>query len=259
MLFEESFIYFPDKYPRGFWNPARIGIPAEDCYFRSADGTELHAWFIPARGAPLATLLHCHGNAGNLTHRAAIAAAMRDAGLSILLFDYRGYGRSAGRPSEEGLYADGEAAYDHLARQGDVDPARIVLFGESLGGAVACELALRRSSPAALVLESTFTRARDMARRVFPLLPVGPFLRHRLDTLAKLPRIRIPILVVHGDADEIVPFAMGERLFAAANEPKRFHRVRGAGHNDLHEVGGAAYARAIRDFLAEHLGFPPSK
>ncbi|MBI4613592.1 MAG: alpha/beta hydrolase [Planctomycetes bacterium] len=252
MFFEDAFIYFPTKHPEGRWDPKRLGLGVEDVHFAASDRTELHGWFVAAE-APVATLLFCHGNAGNITDRAEIAAAMREVGFSVFLFDYRGYGKSEGKPSEEGLYLDGEAAFDWLARQDDVDRGRIVLFGESLGGAVAAELALRRKA-GALVLQSTFTSAREMARRVLPIFPVGPFLRHDYDTLGKAPRIRVPLLVVHGDRDSMIPFEMGRRIYEAANDPKRFHPVERADHNDLYDVGGMSYMRELRRFVEEHLG-----
>lgn len=254
LFFEDSFIYFPEKYPSpsGLWDPKRFRLPAEDVWFRASDGTELHGWFAPAPD-PAGAILYCHGNGGNLTYLSDVAAGWVERGWSVFLFDYRGYGRSSGAPSEEGLYLDAEAAWDTLARQEEVDRERIVLFGQSLGGAVATELALRRK-PRALVLEATFTRVADMAYRVVPLPGIGRLVRAKYATIEKIPRLSIPILVSHGNRDTMVPFEMGRRVYEAARDPRRFVEVEGADHNDLHLVGGRPYLDQLAAFLDEALG-----
>jgi fermentation-respiration switch protein FrsA (DUF1100 family) len=195
-------------------------------------------------------VLVCHGNAGNISHRLERARLMQQRlGASVLLFDYRGYGRSSGSPDEEGTYRDARAAYRHLVDDKGIAAERLLLFGESLGAAVAVQLALEKPA-AALVLESAFTSIPDMARAAYPFLPpVGALIRTRYETLAKVPRLRVPLLVLHGERDEIVPFDQGRRVFEAAPEPKRFFAIPGAGHNDTYLSGGEPYWRAFEDFL----------
>jgi fermentation-respiration switch protein FrsA (DUF1100 family) len=192
-----------------------------------------------------------HGNAGNIGHRADNLAELRartDAG--IFIFDYRGYGRSQGSPSEEGTYLDGEAALAHVkSRRGAQPQQKVVLFGRSLGCAVAAEIAARHSVEG-LVLESPFTSIQRMARKMYPFLPgVGRLSRTRYDTLSKMGSVHVPVMVLHGDRDEIAPFEMGREVFEAANPPKRFHTIEGAGHNDTYVVGGTGYYQALAGFL----------
>ncbi|HVR69813.1 MAG TPA: alpha/beta hydrolase [Vicinamibacteria bacterium] len=244
----DALLYFPSR--RFDDAPARHGLAHEDALLRTADGESLHGWWFAARAAPrLGHLVHFHGNAGNISHRLAEAVALTAAGFDVLLFDYRGYGRSTGRPHEEGLYRDARAAVDWVARRPGVDPSRAFYLGESLGGAVALELALERP-PRGLVLQSTFTGLRDMAREHYPLVPAF-LVPDGYPSLRRIAQLRAPLLVIHGGRDEIVPFVHGQRLFAAAPEPKRFHPVTGAGHNDLLAVMGARpYASLVAAWAA---------
>jgi uncharacterized protein len=237
-------MYYPFRYPLGDWN-ARDRVGAEDVWLTARDGVRLHAWWIATPGAPLATL-YLHGNGGNITHREAIAPVIREAGASLLLLDYRGYGRSEGRPTEKGLYADADAAYDHLLARG-YQPKRIVIHGESLGTAVAVDLASRKPC-AGLVLASPFTSAQAVAHRVLPML--GPILVWSYNSRRKIARVQAPILVLHGDRDEVIDFAFGRELYEAAPDPKFFWRVEGAAHNDILEVSGPEYTRRLREFYA---------
>jgi pimeloyl-ACP methyl ester carboxylesterase len=246
VLFEESLIYFPTR--RHDFAPGDFGLTSEEVALTTEDGVRLHAWFLPARDSRL-TVLFASGNAGNISHRLDRARLLHTRlRTDVLLFDYRGYGRSDGSPDEEGTYRDARAAWLHLTEARGIPPERLVLFGESLGAAVAVDLAVSHACRA-LILESPFTSVRDMAAAVLPLLPVGPLLRTRYDSLAKIPRLRAPLLVLHGERDEVVPFVQGRRLFAAAPEPKRFFPIPGAGHNDTYVAGGEAYWRALADFL----------
>jgi pimeloyl-ACP methyl ester carboxylesterase len=222
----------------------------EDVRLAAVDA-EIHGWWLPKDGARWTVLL-CHGNAGNISHRLERARLLQQRVLaSVLLFDYRGYGRSSGSPDEQGTYRDARAAYLHLVEQRGVPAGHLVLFGESLGAAVAAQLALERPA-AALVLESAFTSIPEMARAAYPFLPpVGPLIRTRYETLAKLPRLRLPLLVLHGERDEIVPLEQGRRLFDAAPEPKRLFVIPAAGHNDTYLAGGEPYWRALSGFLEE--------
>jgi fermentation-respiration switch protein FrsA (DUF1100 family) len=204
---------------------------------------------VPALGNAAAHVLLCHGNGGNIGDRVLHASLLAAAGLDVLLFDYRGYGRSTGRPSEQGTYLDAEAARAALLARPGVDPERALYLGESLGGAVALALALEHP-PAALVLMSTFTSVRDMARRHYPFIPPA-VVPDAYPSLRRIPDLRAPLLVIHGDRDEIVPLLHGEALFDAAPEPKRLHVVEGAGHNDLVMLAGEEWAAAVAALAAK--------
>lgn len=223
----DTLIFFPE---RGAPDPpARVA----ERWLTTADGLRLHAWFVEApAGAP--TLVWSHGNGGNVAGRGGVLLALAARGVGVLAYDYRGYGRSEGRPSEAGVYRDAEAAYDQLRSDG-VPAAGIVAFGESLGGAVSIHLATRRPC-AGVAVVSTFTRLRDVARHHYGVL--SALAGDRFDSLARVNRLSVPILVAHGDQDELVPFALGKRLFAAARPPRRFLRATGAHHNDVFESPG---------------------
>jgi fermentation-respiration switch protein FrsA (DUF1100 family) len=228
-------------------DPSALGLAFEDLTLAAADGTLIHAWYVPLLPRS-ATVIFCHGNAGNISHRLDKLMALRRAGASVLLFDYRGYGQSAGRPDELGTYLDAEAAYRWLVERKQIPAADVIVHGESLGGAVAMELALRRRA-AGLILESTFTSVVEMCRHVFPILPADLVVRFRYDTLSKITKLACPLLVMHSPDDDIVPFAMGRRLFAAAPEPKTFFEMRGS-HNEGFLDTGPAYENAIGRFLS---------
>lgn len=245
LVFEKKLIYFPTRAHDA--TPAGLGLAHEEVELVAGDGVKLHGWFLPAKGSRLTVLLF-HGNAGNISHRLDRALLMQlRLKVDTFLLDYRGYGRSEGSPDEAGTYEDARAAYRWLVARG-TSPERLVLFGESLGSAVATQLATEVASRA-LVLESPFTSVPDMARAVYPFLPLWPFVRTRYDTLSKVPALRVPLLILHGERDEVVPFAQGRRVFEAAPEPKRFYAIRGAGHNDTYVVGGDAYWQALADFM----------
>jgi fermentation-respiration switch protein FrsA (DUF1100 family) len=234
----DRFVFFPDRHV----GPAPPG--AEERWITTEDGLRLHAWHVPPpAGGPV--LLWSHGNAGNIQSRRALLPALAGRGLGVLAYDYRGYGRSDGAPGEAGVYLDGSAAFDDLVARG-TDPGTIVCFGESLGGAVSIEIATRRRC-AAVVAVASFTRLADVARRHYG--PLGSLAGDRFDSLARLPRVAAPVLVAHGEQDDIVPFELGERLFAAAREPKRFVRIPGADHNDA--LGAPALLDAIARFARD--------
>lgn len=226
---ERSMVFQPAKYPQGNWQPAALDF--EDAWFQAADGTRLHGWYCP-HPAPRAVVLLTHGNAGNITHRADVLRKLnREHGLAVMTFDYRGYGRSEGTPDEEGILQDARAARRWLAGRTNVPEHEIVLMGRSLGGAVAVDLAANDGTRG-LILESTFTSLPDVAGDHVSWAPTGLLMRNRLNSRAKLPRYRGPLLISHGDADRVIPFEHGQRLFDAANHPKRFVVIPGAGHND---------------------------
>ncbi len=217
-------VFLPRQYPGGNWAPE--GLAFEDAWFEAPDGVRLHGWFAEAP-RPRAVVLYAHGNGGNVTSlRPALRFFPESLRTSILVFDYRGYG-----PSEEGILADARAARRWLARRAGVAEGDVVLLGRSLGGGVAIDLAARDGARG-LILENTFTSVPDVAVSHAGGLPVGWLFSTRLDSLAKVRDYRGPLLMTHGDDDRVVPFALGEKLFAAANEPKQFVRVPGGGHND---------------------------
>jgi fermentation-respiration switch protein FrsA (DUF1100 family) len=245
LLLEKRLIYFPMRAHEV--TPAGLGLKHEEVELRAEDGVRLHAWYLPVEGARL-TFLVCHGNAGNISHRLdRVLLLQARLTASSLLFDYRGYGKSEGSPDEPGTYRDARAAYRWLVGKG-VEPRRIVLFGESLGSAVALQLALEVEARA-LVLEAPFASIPEMARAVYPFLPLWPLVKTRYDNAGKVSGLRLPLLVMHGDRDEVVPFAQGRRVFDAAPQPKRFFPIPGASHNDTYLVGGDAYWKALGGFL----------
>ena len=218
-------------------------VGAQDVTITTADGVQIHGWWFPVDGCSRATLF-LHGNGGNVTHRVDHALAIKQAGSSILIIDYRGYGKSRGQPSETGVYLDAGAAYAWLTGSG-FPPHSIILHGESLGTAVATELASRRAC-AMLVLESPFTSLSAMAAAAVPLL--GPAFVRGFDTVSRIQKIGVPKLIIHGEDDEIVPFSQGQAVFNAAREPKTFWPVKRAGHNDLLYWAGAEYITRLREF-----------
>jgi fermentation-respiration switch protein FrsA (DUF1100 family) len=239
----DRLVFFPDPL---------VGDPpagAEERWITTSDGVRIHAWYATHPRA-VASLVWSHGNGGNIDGRGDVAVALAARGFNVLLYDYRGYGKSQGTPSERGVHLDAEAAYDSEREHG-VAAQRIVCFGESLGGAVSIHLASRRPCAAVVVL-STFTSLRDVARSHY-----GPFASlagQRFDSLSGVVTLRVPFFAAHGDRDAIVPFALGERLFAAAHEPKRFVRVPGAGHNDIFDH--AIVLDEVTRFVREHV--PPA-
>ncbi len=245
--FEHRQVYFPSKTFRG--NADLLGQPWEEVSVQATDATRINAWFFPANTNSTRAswvVLLCHGNAGNIGDRLGLYSILLETGVSVLAFDYRGYGRSAGRPSEDGTYLDAEAAYQWLRQKGYAE-LHIIALGESLGGAVAAELALR-APLGGLILQSTFTSIPDIGAELFPWLPVRRISTIRYDTLAKLPRLRLPLLVMHGPADSIVGFHHGQKLFAAANEPKMFCELSGD-HNDSLLADSNGFREALNRFL----------
>jgi len=245
MFLEERLIFFPAKYPAGDWRP--YALEPEDASFSAADGTRLHGWYLP-HPEPRGVVLFCHGNAGNITHRDYVLGQLRDVvGVSVLIFDYRGYGQSEGSPDEPGVLADARAARQWLARRAAVQADQIILMGESLGCAVAVDLAADGGARA-LVLQNAFSSAPDMAAYHYPWLPVRWLMRTRLDAAGTIGRYHGPLFQSHGDADSIVPYHFGRRLFEAANEPKQFLTLPGHDHNDLH---GPEYYAKLRQFIED--------
>lgn len=248
---QDEAVFWPSRECIG--TPADRGLPYEDVALMAGDGTRLHAWYLPrpeSRGA----VLFLHGNSRNISHEIATLEILHGLGYAVLALDYRGYGRSQGRPSEAGLYRDARAGYWHLRLSRGLDPSAIIVHGRSLGGGPAAWLATREAV-AGLVLESTFSSLPEVAQHHYPNLPVPWFLRTRFETARRLPRVCAPVLVIHSRDDEVVPFAHAQMLFAAAPADRRLVEMRGR-HCDAHLQSGDTYRAALGAFLA-HCTSPP--
>ncbi len=249
-LLQGSLIYFPDMGRQILRTPKDVGLDYETVWLTTEDGVRIEAWYIPAPAARGVALL-AHGNAGNIAHRVDYALLFHRLGYSLLLLEYRGYGRSEGKPSEEGTYADARAAWRHLVTKRGFPPERIVLVGESLGGAVVARLAADER-PGALVLASSFVSVPELAAELYPWLPARQLTRYRYDTLKSLERVSCPVLIAHSRQDDIVPFHHGERLFATVKGPKAFLELTG-GHNDGFLFTRDAWREELGRFLEQHL------
>jgi len=243
---QSRFIYFPDR--TIFSTPEELGLRYRSVSFTTADQVKLNAWFIPAEKAR-GVILFCHGNAGNISHRLETIDIFHRLGYSTFIFDYRGYGKSEGTPSEAGTYLDVEAAWEYLVTQENIQPAQIIVFGRSLGGAIAAWLC-GREEPRACIVESSFTSAGDMAADMYPFFPGRLLCRFVYDTEAAVKKIKCPLLIIHSTDDDIVPFSHGRRLFAAASEPKTFLQISG-NHNAGFLLSGGRYETGLEDFLNE--------
>ncbi|MCE5280197.1 MAG: alpha/beta hydrolase [Planctomycetaceae bacterium] len=242
-LVQSRLVYFPTK----TWRIAPAALGFEELNFAAADGVKLSAWFSPAPQAR-GVILICHGNGGNVSHRAEMMLTFNRLGYSAMCFDYRGYGHSEGSPDEQGTYADARAAWDYLLTRGDTKAADIVIYGESLGGGVAAHLAAGVGSCRALVLQSTFSSLTDVAAHHYWYLPVRWLLRFRYPSAEHAQKVTCPVLVIHSPEDEIVPYKFGRKLFEAAHEPKAFLEIHG-GHNDGCDASGSIYTEGLSSFL----------
>ena len=245
-------LYYPANPEREVTRtPAQVGLAHEEVRLTTADGVSLAGWFVPAEPVERGVVLFFHGNAGNIGHRLDTLRFLNDLGLSTLILDYRGYGDSGGRPTEAGTYRDAEAAWHHLVDARDIGPERIILFGRSLGAAVAAELATRHR-PAALVLESPFTSVPDLAAQIYPYLPIHWLARFRYDTAGAAGRVACPVLVIHSTDDEIIPIAHGRAVFERVRGPRRFLEISG-GHNTAFLDSEREYMEGWEAFLATHV------
>ena len=244
-LLQSKMVYHPWQAVTA--RPGRVGLRYQDVTFRTADGLELTGWFVPADSSRGLVLI-CHGNAGNISHRLETLRIFHEIGYASFIFDYRGYGASQGTPSEKGTYRDAEAAWEHVIEAGLAKPDEIILFGRSLGGAVASWLAVRHR-PRALVLESTFTSAPDLGKGMFPYLPVRLLSRFGYRTVDWVQQITCPVLVVHSKDDDLVPYAHGRKLYDAAREPKGFLDIVGS-HNDGFMISGMIYREGLEAFFS---------
>jgi fermentation-respiration switch protein FrsA (DUF1100 family) len=247
-FYQDNLLYFPTRQVRA--TPEQIGLTFDDVTLETKDGITINGWFVPV-DSPKATILFCHGNAGNIGDRLESIAQFHRLGLAVFIFDYRGYGHSAGRPDEEGTYRDAEAAWDYLTRVRKVAPQTIVVFGRSLGGAIAIRLAAEHR-PGALIVESTFTSLADVAARHYPFLPVRLLLRYRYASRETIARVTAPVLIAHSPDDRLVPYRQGEALFAAANEPKEFFALTGS-HNEGFLQSANIYEEALTAFIDKYI------
>ncbi len=241
---ENFFVFFPEtSFDR---TPNELNLDYKEVYFHTEDGKRIHGWFFPLK-KEFPVILFCHGNAGNISHRLDNIRLLLDQRLQVFIFDYRGYGKSSGRPSEKGLYLDGLAAYDYLIKREHIPSTNIIPFGRSLGATVAIEISLKRRVKS-IIIESAFTSIREMARTIALFYLFSFFLPAHYNNLKKIGQVNIPKLIIHGKDDEIVSFSMGEKLFEAAKVPKYFFPVKDAGHNDTFVVGGRKYFEGIATF-----------
>ncbi len=249
MLFEERLIYFPGRSLEP--KPTDLGLEYDDLFLTASDGVRVNGWALPPQGTPRGWVLYSHGNADTMAIRVGIMKPLVERGLGVLLYDYRGYGRSEGRPDEDGTYRDAEVMLAEAVRRAS-EARRVFLMGESLGGGVSYELAVRHPELAGLVTTSTFTSIPDMVVALLKIPALRRIVRTRYDNLAKVPRITLPRLVLHGTRDELVPFRMGEALRAAAPAAD-FFAVEGAGHNDIFDVDPEGAYGALFAFVDQHL------
>lgn len=241
----ESQVFFPDR--QIIITPYHRGLGYEDVLFETQDKVMINGWFIPGKKeAPY--FLFFHGNAGNISHRIDNLILLNRMGLNVFIFDYRGYGKSAGKISEEGFYLDAEAAYQYTAKRASEHNSPIIIFGRSLGTVAAVHIAAAAKC-SGVILESAFTNLEDMAAYHYPIPFLSRLLKGRFNTVATIKRVNQPILFIHGDHDTIVPYKMGQALFAATTTPKIFYTIPGAGHNDTYEIAGAKYIEVLDRFI----------
>ncbi len=249
---EKKLIFHPDR-SNDSATPDDYDIEHDDITFRTEDGLNLNGWYVPGKktspDTELHTLLWFHGNSGNINRRLDNIKMLHDrVPVNVFIFDYRQYGKSEGKISEQGTYVDARAALAYLRSRSDVNNGKIIFFGRSLGSAVAVELAVKEKCRA-LILETPFTSIKEMGKKLYPYLPFTIFLRTKYNTLSKIGSITVPTLIMHGDKDELVPIEQGKILYEKANEPKEFYTIPGAMHNDTHIVGGEEYFDVIKDFV----------
>jgi fermentation-respiration switch protein FrsA (DUF1100 family) len=250
-IFQSRLIHFPDH--KLVTNPGTIGLEHQDAFFETDDGLRLHGWFVPSPGSQM-TVLFCHGNAGNISHRLDSIRIFYDMGLSVFIFDYRGYGRSEGKISESGLYSDASAARKYLIEELGASPLSIIYFGRSLGSAAAIELATRHQPPA-LIAESSFPSVCELGAKFYPWLPARWLCRIRYDSRARVAALQCPKLFIHSRDDDIVPISLGRRLHDLAAGPKTFLEISGS-HNDGFLTSGVSYSEGVEKFILLLRNFP---
>ena len=253
-FFQPKFVYFP--YSSLQATPGDTGLAHEEVYLTTSDGLKIHGWFLP-HAQPRATLLFLHGNGGNISHRLEKLRIYNQLELSVFIIDYRGYGQSEGSPSEQGTYLDAEAAWKYLTQDRKIPAGNIIIYGESLGGAVATWLATRVNA-GALIIESVFTSIQDMGKQYYPYLPVKLIARIKYPVIDYITAISYPVLVIHSPADDVVPFRMGKEVYEAANQPKDFLEITGD-HNGGFLQSGQLYIDGLDRFILTHIDRPLDK
>ncbi|MCE5195143.1 MAG: alpha/beta hydrolase [Nitrospiraceae bacterium] len=245
--FQDNMVYFPTKDIAK--NPKNIGLKFENLTIETSDKVNISAWYIPAKNER-GVVLFCHGNAGNISHRTDSILIFHDLRMSVLIFDYRGYGKSGGRPTEKGTYLDAEAAWDYLVKTKRISPKKILIFGRSLGSAVAAELASKHKA-GALIIESGFKSIPELGQRLYPYLPVKLISRFQYSTIDKVKNINTPKLFIHSPQDEMIPFEHGLEIFYAAKGPKEFLEISGT-HNEGFVISGKTYIDGLNKFISKH-------
>lgn len=244
---QPSMIFFPSK--TLLENPENWDMKYENVFLVTKDGVRINGWFIPANTSDKA-LLFFHGNGGNISHRRESIEVFNRLGLNVFIIDYRGYGISEGKPDEKGLYLDAQAAWNYLIEKG-FGKNNIIIFGRSLGGAIATNLA-SKVKPGALIIESTFSSARDMGRSIFPALSRVLIFRYEFNTEVLIKKINCPLLVVHSRDDEVIPFMLGKKVFDVANKPKSFFHIKGD-HNSGFLMSQPGYEKKLSEFIVRHI------
>ncbi len=247
-LIQDRILYHPASEIAA--TPKSIGLDFEEITLKTEDGVDISAWYVPAQ-SERGVMLFCHGNAGNISHRLDSIRIFHELNLSVLIFDYRGYGKSKGSPTEKGTYLDAEAAWDYLVNSLHYHPEKIIIFGRSLGSAVAAETALKHK-PAALFIESGFKSVPELGAKAFPYLPVKLISRFHYSTIDKIDKIESPKLIIHSRQDELIPFEHGRALFEKAKEPKEFLPIAG-GHNNGFLTSGKVYVNGLDKFISRYL------
>jgi len=243
-FFQSKFVYFSKQ--DILQTPSSINLDYHEIHYQTSDRIRISAWYIPVKN-PKATVLFCHGNAGNISHRLESIKIFQLLQLNTFIFDYRGYGQSEGRTTENGTYLDAVGAWNYLVEKQKISNHKIIIFGRSLGGAIAAWLA-QKYSPAALIIESSFTSIPDIASKIYPIFPVRMLSRFNYNTKEYLSNIRCPLLVIHSSDDEMIPFSHGSRLFESASQPKEFLQIRGS-HNEGFMLSKSQYMAGIKTFL----------
>jgi uncharacterized protein len=250
-IFQPKFVYYPFSSLQA--TPKDAGLNYEEVYLNTSDGLKIHGWFVPHEN-PRATLLFLHGNGGNISHRLDKLWMYNQLGLAVFIIDYRGYGLSKGSPSEQGTYLDAEAAWNYLTNQKQIPASDIIIYGESLGGAVASRLASRVEA-GALIVESVFSSIADIGKHYYPYLPVSLIARYKYPVADYIQEVLYPVLVIHSPADEIIPFEMGKKVYEAANQPKDFLEITGD-HNGGFLHSGDRYINGLDRFILTHMDRP---